>query len=189
MQNRIRFLRNRRLLSWIVTILLLISGFLCLIFTEAIRGFLPYIAIGLLLVLAFDDLYEALGDREYTPEDAREIANAIVYVALAGLIFVKRQSADYIIGAAWGMLGLVNGAEKLSPVLHSLFHQTHHLFRDLLGLLVSFFGITISLLLLTDPSEHLAVHVFILGLELINSSLEIIVEEHERAKKEHEEQQ
>ena len=174
------------MLSWIVTVLLLISGVLCLIFTEAIRDFLPYIAIGLLLVLAFDDLYEALGDKEYTQEDAREIANAIAYVALAGLIFVQRRNADYIIGAAWGMLGLVNGAEKLSPVLHSLFHQTRHLLRNLLGLLVSCFGITISLLLLTDPSEHLAVHVFILGLELINSSLEIIVEEHERTKKEQE---
>ena len=177
MKKRLRFVHNRRVLSYILAVQLFITGILCIVITKVIRDALPYMAIGLLGLLAADSLYVALGDREYTHDDARDIANCLVYFGLAFVIFYMRKTPDYIVGAAWGMIGLFTNAEKLAPVIHSLVNGSKHIGKDLFHLLLYCFGIVINLILLTDPEEHLSFHVFILGIELILFAIKFLRDE------------
>ena len=165
--------RGRLLLALILAGL----GVGCFFLSHILRESLPYILGGLLLLLAGDNLYEALSDQSFDQEDTDEIANAVVYLLLALVVFIKDDESDYLIGAVWGIVGLFLGARKISHSLHALIHREGRDVGHVLHLIEALLGIGISIMLLLDPPEHLHFHVYILGLELIDYAIRVAFEE------------
>lgn len=152
-------------------------GISCFFLSSVLRQSLPYILSALLLLLAGDNLYEALSDKTFDQEDTDEIANAVVYVLLAIVVLLNQRESDNLIGAVWGILGLFLGARKISHSLHALIHREGRETGHFLHLIEALVGIAISIMLLLDPSEHLHFHIYILGLELIDFAIRVAFEE------------
>ncbi|MBR4345930.1 MAG: hypothetical protein IKP75_03200 [Oscillospiraceae bacterium] len=122
----------------------------------------------MLLLFAVMKTVEFIGDKE---KKTKNLSSAIVYFLLGGAVLAIRDEAEILIGAVWGTLGLYRGSESLARYLDALIHKRGRKITAILMLAESLIGIGISILLLTDPPEHLHAHVVILGIKLLESAL------------------
>ena len=173
----LHFQKTKRRIRLFLGGILFLTGILCLTLSNEIRADLPFILSGLLLLLCGDALYEALGDRHFNETDTENIANAIIYLILAVVVIVKWKSADGIIGAIWGILGLLLASRNISHSLYELIHRKGKTAGHILHLVHALISISISIALLMDPEEHLHFHVYILGLELMDYAFRVAFEE------------
>ena len=167
----------KRRMRYIVAGMLAFFGILCFFMADEIRDGLSLILGGLLLILAGDNLYEAFADRHFNEEDTTSIANAIIYTILGIIVLLRRSEADSVVGAIWGILGLLLASRNISHSLYELIHRKGKTAGHILHLIHSLFSIFISILLLLDPVEHLLFHVYILGAELMDYAVRIAFEE------------
>lgn len=93
---------------------------------------------------------------------------------LGTLILIKNKDAYYMIGIIWGMFGLIRDSRNFTDQFFRLIQRDDRLKDVWLKMAYYVFGITISILLLTDPPEHIHFHVMILGLELFDSSFRVL---------------
>ncbi|MBO4873302.1 MAG: hypothetical protein J5496_07795 [Lachnospiraceae bacterium] len=170
--------RKRRLLIRLFfAAVVFLMGVLCLILSDVIYYSLPYLLSGLLFLLAVDNLYEAFKNHEFNEEDTDEIANAIIFLALAIVVLFKVGESAIIIGAIWGILGLFLAARNISHSLYELIHKQGSAAGHILHLMHAALSTGISIALLLDPAEHLHLHVYILGLELVDYAVRIAFNE------------
>lgn len=153
------------------------AGVGCFFLADTIRDLLPYILGFMLLFLASMELYESLMDGSFDHEDTDKIANSVVYLIMAVVVLVKRDEADNMVGAIWGVLGLLLASRHISHALHGLIHKEGSRLGNVLHVIHSLISIGISTALLLDPPAHLHFHIYILGLELIDTAIRIALEE------------
>ena len=79
-----------------------------------------------------------------------------------------------MIGIVWGMLGLIRDSRNFTSQLFRLIQKEDKLKDVLWHMIYYLFGISISILLLFDPPEHLHFHIMVFGLELFDSSFRIL---------------
>lgn len=163
----------RRRMRHIVAGMLAFFGILCFFMADEIRDGLTLILGGLLLILAGDNLYEAFADRHFDEEDTSKIANAIIYTILGLVVMIRGNEADIVVGAIWGILGLLLASRNISHSLYELIHRKGKTEGHILHLIHALISISISILLLLDPVEHLLFHVYILGAELMDYALRV----------------
>lgn len=154
-----------------------LMGILCLILSRTILVSLPYLLSAVLFMLSVDNLYEAFKNHRFDEEDTDEIANAIIFLALAVVVLLKAGESAIIIGAIWGVIGLFLAARNISHSLYEIIHKKGRTPGHVLHLLHAALSIAISLSLLLDPEEHLHLHVYILGLELVDYAVRIAFNE------------
>ncbi|MBQ4426106.1 MAG: hypothetical protein II882_10315 [Lachnospiraceae bacterium] len=169
--------KHDRRVRLFMSLTIFVFGVVCIILSETVRGILPFLLSALLLLLAGDNLYEALSDRTFDEEDTDEISNAIIYIILAVVVLLQRHVSDNLIGAIWGILALLLASRNISHSLYSLIHRHGSVVGHVLHLIQAAISIGISILLLLDPPAHLHFHVYILGLELIDYAVRIAFNE------------
>ena len=138
-------------------------GSLLLFWPEQIYEIFPYIASSFLLFAGSFDIFRGIKTREYASEETKVLANGIVYIILGFAILYHRKNSDHIIGALWGILGVLKSSEELNSALHKAYLKKpfgKKLIRALVELLL-------GILLLIDAPAALQHHIFLLGVELL----------------------
>lgn len=157
-----------------ISAIIFVVGCLCIFITGSIMQYLPFILGPILIILGIFRFHQVFEDLKYTRDEAFVAGNGTLYIVLGILILVKNSDSYYLIGVAWGMLGLIRDARNLTNHIFRL-AQREDRFRDVIWhLIYCVFGISISIILLTDPPEHLHFHIMILGLEMFDSSFRIL---------------
>ena len=169
--------KQRLLLRFFFAGVVFLMGVLCLILSDVIFFSLPFLLSGLLFLLAVDNLYEAFKNHEFNEEDTDEIANTIIFLALAIVVLFKSDDSAIIIGAIWGILGLFLASGNISHALYEIINKKGRTAGHVFHLLHAGLSIAISIALLLDPEEHLYLHVYILGLELVDYAVRIAFNE------------
>jgi len=139
------------------------AGLLFLLMTERMYALFPYIASAFLLFAGILDVFRGIKTKEYENAETKLLANGIVYLVLGLVILYHRRGSEYIIGALWGVLGVVKGSEALNTALHQAYMKNpfgKELIRAAIELLL-------GILLLIDAAATLQHHVFLLGIELL----------------------
>lgn len=131
--------------------------------TEEIYALFPYTASGFLLIVGSFDVFRAIKTKEYKIAETKLLANGIVYLLLGAVILYHRHESEYIIGALWGVPGIIKGSEALNIALHQVYMKTHF-GKEMLRAVIE---ILLGVLLLVDAKAALKYHVFILGIELL----------------------
>lgn len=144
-------------------------GILCLFFTDLIHHGLPYILGTAMLLLGVLDIFRGILTEEYKNYETKLTANGIVFLILGLVILFNRHNVDNLIGAIWGTLGLLKGAEELNEAICSLAHKEKFISKTLRAAI----ELALGILLLMDPAANIHHHLFILGLELIATAWEI----------------
>lgn len=79
------------------------------------------------------------------------------------VILYHRNESEHIIGALWGILGVMKGSEAL----HISFHQMYLKKPFLKELIRAIVELLLGILLLLDAHASLQHHIFLLGIELL----------------------
>ncbi|MGN1001386.1 MAG: DUF308 domain-containing protein [Oscillospiraceae bacterium] len=162
------------------SLLLILAGVPCLVFTEHVYSALPYIVSCVLIVLGANDVIRGFRNKEYLAWETRQIANGIVNLLLGAVVLLNRADADNAIGSIWGFLGLVKGCGLLNI---AIYHCARHE-RFLLKAVHAAVEVVLGILLLAYPYHAVRHHVFILGLELVLLGLQKLRESVNPTKKE-----
>ena len=169
--------KHRRRVRYLLAFVLTGAGVGCFFLADTIRDILPFILGFMLIFLAVMELYEALMDGSYDHEDTDKIANSVVYLIMALVVLVKRDEADNMVGAIWGVLGLLLASRHISHAAYGLIHHEGSAVGHVLHVIHSLISIGICTALLLNPPEHLHFHIYILGLELLDTAIRIALEE------------
>lgn len=165
--------KHRLRLRLFVAAVIFLMGILCLILSQTILMSLPYLLSAVLFCLSIDNIYEAFKNHHFDEEDTDEIANAIIFLALAIVVLFKAGESATIIGSIWGILGLFLASNNISHALYALINKKGSTAGHVLHLLHAALSTGISITLLLDPAEHLHLHVYILGLELVDYAVKV----------------
>ncbi|MDD3164913.1 MAG: hypothetical protein PHS97_03555 [Oscillospiraceae bacterium] len=155
--------------QFVFSMLLILSGIACIAFTDHIHMLLPYF-LGVLLVLGGGEL-ALRGLLRRIPRAAERAASGIVYLIVGVVILTHGATANAMIGAAWGMIGLLEGAESLRGFFRQVFARRPFL----TPLLRAAVEITLAIWLLLDPAAKLPHHIALLGVEQIFIALHILL--------------
>lgn len=158
----------------LISSLMFISGCLCIIFTDRILELLPFILGSILIMLSILRFSQVFIDLKYTKDEAFVAGNGTLYLVLGIIILLKGGGAYYMIGIVWGMLGLIRDSRNFTNLIFRLIQKEETIKDSLWHLIYSLFGISISIMLLFDPPEHLHFHIMVFGLELFDSSFRIL---------------
>lgn len=147
-------------------------GAACLLFTEQIHEAFPIILGSLMAVTGISQVIRGIVTEEYRSAETKLTSWGIVNLVLGIVILVHYRSADQIIGAVWGMIGLVKGSEVLNLAIHQWATGKAFVRKLLHG------GVELALgiLLLLDPLHAVEHHLFILGMELILQAVQSVPE-------------
>ena len=147
-------------------------GAACILFTEQIHDIFPFLLGFLMLGIGICDIYRGVVTKEYQTIETKLISWGIVNTILGVVILCHHQNSDQIIGAIWGMVGVVKGSEKLNHTIH-LYASHQPFFKELFH---SILELALGILLLLDPIASFEHHLVILGIELIIRSIQTVSE-------------
>lgn len=141
----------------------IVAGLLFLLMTEEIYNLFPYTVGAFFLVVGGFDVFRGIRTKEYKITETKLLANGIVYLLLGAVILYHRHESEYIIGALWGVLGIIKGSEALNTALHQMYMRVRF-WKELLRAAIE---MLLGVLLLIDAKATLKHHVFILGIEML----------------------
>lgn len=156
----------------ILSVLLAVSGALCILFWEHVYSIFPYILGTIMATTGAFDLYRGIVTQEYKRIETKLTSSGIVMLILGIVILIPKENADSIIGSIWGAIGLFKGTEELNIAIYhgcsnQLFvRETVHAVIELL----------LAVVLLLAPMDTVKHHILFLGLELIWSSIHLTKE-------------
>lgn len=149
-----------------------VLGVLCMVFTEQIHSLFPYILGTLMVFTGFCDVCRGVVTQEFRNRDTKLTSHGIVTAILGCVILYHHRNADSIIGAIWGVIGLIKGTETLNLAIYSLAAKEPFIGELGHGAIELLLGI----FLLKDPLSAVEHHLFILGIELVALGIQTIVE-------------
>lgn len=158
-----------------------VIGLLLIFFTDQIHELLPFILGGVMVLAGLVFAIHGLRSKEHLVSETKQIANGLLFVLLGIVIMCNYQNADAIIGAIWGVVGLIKGSEDLNETIYSLSHKKPFIVK----LIRTGITLFLSIYLLLDPASNVHHHLFILGLELIVSGFEFLFDEHDEEEMQH----
>lgn len=161
-----------RKIGYVIIIIMCALGILCLLFVDFIYGLLPYIMGGFMAIAGVAAIAGSLITKEYQRSDTRLISRGILLLVVGAAVIVRGEQADGLMGAAWGIFGLIKGSESLNVAIYNLTNRK----KWAVDMLQAAVQITLALLLLVDPMSKLYPHMRILGLELLATGFHIFRE-------------
>lgn len=144
-------------------IILIIAGVVCLIFNSHIYEQLPIIFSLIMLERGISDIYEGYHRGDIQSLENMGLERGVMFVIVAIGIFVQGKYALFVIGVFWGLAGLLKASHHLNSFLY---HLSHHepCFKIFIELIIE---VVLAMVLIFDPSNNIAHHIIILGVELI----------------------
>ncbi|MBQ2771247.1 MAG: DUF308 domain-containing protein [Methanocorpusculum sp.] len=156
-----------RIASFRVRVLLLSVGLFCILFPTTFCDFIPLI-VGISMILAGGfGIFVGFETRNYRLPGMSGLGESIVLTLLGLVIIISQNASLLLLGVIWGLLGLGKGAKEINTFLYRLTNKENFLFPLIMGILEVIFG----LILILEPTEHIAFHVIILGINMILYSI------------------
>ena len=147
--------------------LLIAAGIAVIIFTTELLSALHYIIGGALLFYAVCVFIYSFLRLKNTINFTANLSAALITFLAGLMVLLTAENALLIIGTAWGLFGLYKGGTELSQTLENI--RRHEFF--LLNLAQATLTVAFAALLLYDPLHHIEFHMYVLGLEIIFSSM------------------
>lgn len=141
----------------------IVLGAVCASMSNIIEGVLPYVVGISLAVFAVIRLVLAIAEKEYKSTTSNKTVSSLILIGLSIMILIEREWAHTFIPTAWGVWGLVEGAEAFN---HALSRITRH--KNCVYYIVK--GVTevvIAFLLIYKPDRYGELHIIIFGISLI----------------------
>ncbi len=158
-----------------------VIGLLLIFFNDQIHELLPFILGGFMILAGLVFAIQGLRSKEHLVSETKQTANGLIFLILGVVIICNLRIADALIGAIWGVVGLIKGSEDLNETIYSLSHKKPFIIK-LIRTAITLF---LSVYLLLDPASNVHHHLFILGLELIVSGFEFLFDEHDEEEMQH----
>ena len=150
-----------------VRIILLAVGIFCILFPTTFCDFIPLIVgVSMILVGAFG-IFVGFETKNYKVPEISGIGDSVVLTLLGLVIVISHNASLLLIGVIWGLLGLGKGAKEINTFIFRLLNKENFIFPLVIGILEIIFG----LILILEPTEHIAFHVVILGINMVLFSI------------------
>lgn len=150
-------------IGYSLSFMLIVSGAICLFFTDSLHKFLPLILATLMVCLGIFDIIHGFRTGEYKERETKLTSNGFMLLILGIVIFFYKSDSYTIIGAIWGTIGLIKGSEELNKAICSISSKSPFI-QELLSAVIEF---TLGILLLAEPNGNLHHHIILLGLQSI----------------------
>lgn len=161
----------QRMGTAVATVCLLMAlGVVCVVFTNRIHRILPYLLGSIMAVGGIETAVYGFRTCEHKRRGTKLTSTGLICAAVGCVILVRGMRAYTLVGAAWGIIGLVEGAEGLNIVLYSVSHHE----KCALEAVRTAIELVLAVLLLLDPIENLPHHIFLLGIEQICVALQLL---------------
>lgn len=154
----------------IFMVLYIVPGILCVIFTELIIEWLPYIVGGALVAIGAVRFIVAMRTHEYRHVKTNKTAMSLILIVLGAMMILQHvnpenRSAITFISIVWGILGLFEGAHALNHAFKRIANSERCIYYIIKGLV----ELAVAFLLLNDPVNHEThfFHIIVFGLNLI----------------------
>ena len=118
------------------------------------------------------DIYRGVVTGEFRQADTKLTSHGISTLLLGCVILYHHRSADSIIGAIWGVIGLTKGTETLNRAICKWSSKDTFAGELIHGSIELLLGT----LLLIDPLTAVGHHLFILGIELVVVGIQAVKE-------------
>lgn len=168
---------GKRVSSYIVSVLYLTVGILCVTITDRITSVLPYIVGSLMLFIGVTRFIIAMVRHEYRQIKTNQTATSIIAAGLGAMIILQEldatnDSAIMLISVVWGILGLIEGAHAFNHAFMRLANSQRSIFFIIKGLLEC----TVAFMLLYRPDSHEIhhFHIIVFGINLIFDAITMI---------------
>lgn len=162
---------------YLVSLLYLAVGVLCVSITQKIIDVLPYIVGGMMIAIGLVRFALALKNHEYRHLKTNQTATSLILTALGIMIIIQHfrpenESAITFISISWGILGLFEGAHALNHAFKRIANSERCVFYLIKGII----ELAVAFLLLYDPANHEThrIHIIIFGINLIFDSITML---------------
>lgn len=149
--------------NYVLSAVYLIVGVLCVSLTSYIGGAFSYIVGAFMAAIGLGQFVIAVKTKEFVHTNSNKTAMSLILMALAVLILIEKSSADTIIAIAWGFLGLLEGAHAFNHAFSRIARSERCAYYLVKGIIEA----VLAFMLLYDPVNHLELHIFIFGVNLI----------------------
>jgi len=161
---------NARKTTYLFAIIYAMLGIICAIFAPHIQRYFPYIVGGFVAVLGLVMFVHAIITKEYKCTRSNATASALVLIVISIFIFLEGEWATVVIAVTWGVFGLIEGSHALNHAISRICRRKNCLYY-LVKALIEF---VFAFLLLYHPLEHIALHVFVFGVQLVFDAITML---------------
>ena len=102
------------------TVLLPLSGVVCIVFPGHLTKSLPVMLGSVMTVTGLLQLPFALRDEKHKNPETMDTAIAVVFLVLGPAILLMRSHAMAMIGCIWGLLGILKGTRLLNRAIYRM---------------------------------------------------------------------
>jgi len=156
-------LDGSHIMGRLFAVLMMLAGLVLLVHPDHIYRILSEVLGIAMLILGIYYIVCGILEAEHRSHETKVIANGIILVIFGALLFINYTNTDSIIGAIWGVFGLLNAADELNHALYCLAHK-----EPFVGKMI-YAGLELMLgfMLLVGLPHAVHHHIPILGVELM----------------------
>lgn len=148
---------------YLLAVLYLTVGVLCVVMPEKIEFALPYIVGSGMAAVALVTFIFALITKEYRNTHTNKTALSFILIGLSVMIILEHEWAHTFIPIVWGVLGLFEGAHAFNHALSRIsrgMRASYYIIKGVIEVVVAF-------LLLYKPEQYGELHIIVFGVSLI----------------------
>lgn len=160
---------------WVMAIILILLGSICICFPKKIVSILPYLFGGFVLVAGIVAIVHGFRIKEYEDVETNITSRGMIAFVIGMVILMHHSDALILIGAIWGIKGLSASVKNLNLMIYHL-HKKERIRIELIELIIEF---PLAMLLLLDPIGNLPHHILILGLEQVGTGIQLVLNKSE----------
>lgn len=152
-----------KVISYIVSVVYLVVGALCIALTHHIEAYLPYIVGSLMAAFAVAQFVLAIVRKEFKNPHANRTASSLIILALSIFIIVESEWGHMLIPIMWGLFGLYEGAHAFNHAMSRIARGLNPAYFIIKGIV----EVVVAFLLLYKPEDYGELHIIVFGVSLI----------------------
>lgn len=149
--------------KYLLAVLYLAVGVLCVAIPERIEVALPYIVGGAMAAVALVQFVFAIVKKEYRSTHSNKTAGSLIALALSAMIIVEHEWAHTFIPIVWGVIGLLEGAHAFNHAISRISRGMRSAYYIIKGII----EVAVAFLLLYKPEQYGELHIIVFGVSLI----------------------
>ena len=156
--------------KYILAVLYLAVGALCVAMPEGIEYALPYIVGGGMAAYALVQFVFAIVQKEYRNVHSNRTVSALIVGGLSVMIIIEHEWAHTFIPIVWGILGLFEGARAFNHAISRISRGMRSAYYIVKGIV----EVAVAFLLLYRPEEYGELHIIVFGVSLIIDGITVM---------------
>lgn len=149
--------------KYILAVLYLAVGVLCVSIPERIEFALPYIVGGAMAAVAITQFIFAIVKKEYRSTHSNKTAGSLIILGLSVMIIIEHEWAHTFIPIVWGILGLLEGAHAFNHAISRISRGMRSAYYIIKGII----EVVVAFLLLYEPEQYGELHIIVFGVSLM----------------------